>query len=1037
MNLPGFALSHRPVVLALTAVVLVVGVFNFLTMPRREDPEIIVREALIITAWPGASSSKVEELVTEPLEDAIGEVGEIEKIRSKSLVGLSVIQATVDDSVRDTDRVWNDLRAKIRDRTPQLPDDSGAPFVNTDFGDVYEIVLAVYQVPLAGEDEIKLAYSPRELERIAERIEDRLQLIKPVAKVNFWGAREERIYIEVDSADWAKINLTARQLRDLFQARNIVEPGGELDTRRGRYAVQTTGEFTSVKEMNNLVVGLHDNILPVRLGDLPLKIDRRYQEPPSSLVRFTSPEHPHQPCLVIGISMKSGSNVIEMGREVDRVLAELEDGVVPPDIHMTRVNDLPRQVNARISELFGNLLLGVLIVLAAALVAMGWRPALIMVTAIPLSMFAALAVVRFMGVELEQFAIASLIISLGMVVDNAIVVSDNVYRHVRAGRAKLDAVRDGAQELAVPILVSTVTTILAFLPMLTVEGNEGDYIRSLPVVVTATLSASYLVAMLITPLMCWWLMEDGRTAGPADGRTVFIYDRVIGWCLRHKTAVLAAAFVTFGASLAILPVIGNQFFPAGARDQFFIKVWLPEGSAISQTARVVEDVERVVLDTSPVTENGSTTHRLANTVAYIGTGGARIMLTQEPEYDYPFYALVIVNTTSPDFTPDFARDVRARLSNRYDARITVERFVLGPPLKDPISFRLSGPDADVLRTMVPEMLRIFKSTAGVEAAYSNWGATAYQVEVDVDSYAANLAGVTNADIALTTKSLLSGALLTTFREGDHKIPVVLRTVRERRGSLGDLSGIFVNGANGKVPLAAVAELRLTWRPAVIAHYNRLRTVTVSARVGEGMLSNTVAEQIQPRLEAIMSTLPVGYTLKQGGEYAATVKTQGQVLRAVLIAVILIVLMLIVQYNSLLKPVIILVAVPMSMIGVLIGLLVTGWAMGFMAMLGALSLAGIVINNAIILIDFIETRISEGDGLHTAVTTAGRVRLRPILLTTVTTMGGLLPLSLFGGPLWAPMTNGMIFGLAFSTVLTLIVVPTLYVTFAERLSMKTA
>jgi len=1036
MNLPDFALSHRPIVLVLVTVIAGIGIFNIFSMPRREDPEIIARDALVITAWHGASSTKVEELITDPLEEAISEIGEVGKLRSKSLVGLSVVQVTIEDGVTDTDQVWDDLRAKINDRKPQLPEGSSPPFVNTDFGDVYEVVLAVYEVPPEAQDAPAHTYSPRELELIAERIEDRVQLISSVAKVNFWGVRDERIFVEVDSADWAKINLTAHQLRDLFEARNIIEPGGELDTERGRYAVQPTGEFSSVRQMNDLVVGRHDRILPVRLGDLPISIDRRYEEPPASLTRFTSPQTPHKPCLVIGISMKSGRNVIEMGREVDRVIHELRNGVLPPDIQLTRVNDLPRQVNTRILDLGGNLMQGVLIVLAAALVAMGWRPALIMVTAIPLSMLAAVAVVRFIGIELEQFAIASLIISLGMVVDNAIVVSDNAFRLIRLGRTKREAVCDGAQELAVPILVSTLTTIFAFLPMLTVEGNEGDYIYSLPIVVTATLAASYLVAMLVTPLMCWWLLQDAPQGAHKPAPAQHRYDRVIGWCLDHKTVVLLTVFAVFGASLAILPVIGNQFFPAGDRDQFFVKVWLPEGSPIGKTSEVVEDVERVVLDMSALTTDGAKTERLSNMVSFIGTGGPRLMLTQEPEYDYPFFALVLVNTTDPSHTQDYARDVRQRLAARHDARITVERFVLGPPIKDPISFRISGPDEVLLRARIPEIVGIVESAQGASSVYTNWGATAYQVEVEIDPFAANLAGVTNADIALTTKSLLSGAQLTVYREGNHKIPVMLRTLREHRGDLSDLSGIFVNGAYGKVPLDAVAELVPTWKPAVIARYDGIRTVTVAARPVEGALANTVAAEIRPELERLMETLPVGYALAQGGEQEATVKTESQVLRAVFIAIVLIVLMLIAQYNSLLKPVIILITVPMALIGVLVGLLVTGWAMGFMATLGVLSLAGIVINNAIILIDFIETRIRAGDALRDAIASAGRVRMRPILLTTVTTIGGLLPLSLFGGPLWAPMTNGMIFGLAFSTVLTLIVVPVLYVAFAEHLRMKT-
>ncbi len=1039
MNLPRFGLTHRSIVFAFLSVLLAVGLTNFATMSRREDPEITVRDALVITSWPGAPATKVEELVTDPLEKVIAEIPEVQTITSKSLVGLSVIQVTADDRVTDPDQVWDEVRAKVGTVQPKLPRGSDPPFVNSDFGDVYEIVLALYQIPVPGTQRIDRPYTPRQLEIFAERIEDEVELIDSVARVDFWGVQPERIYVEVDSADWAKINLAANQLRDIFEARNIVQPGGELDTERVRYAVNPTGEFTSVSEMNDLVVGRVDGNLPVRLGDLPIRIDRRYEEPPRTLARLTRPEAPHRPCVVLGVSMKSGRNVVEMGRAVGAVIAGLQGNVLPPDIELTRVNDLPRQVDTRIGDLRTNLLQGMLIVLVVALVTMGWRPALIMVTAIPLSMIVAFAVVPYFAVELEQFAIASLIITLGMVVDNAIVVSDNALRLIREGMPKPEAAIKGAQDLAVPIMTSTLTTIFAFLPMLTIVGDVGEYVASLPVVVAATLASSFFVAMLVTPVMCAWLLKvpasaeaednDGKPSGPP------LYDRVMSWCLDRKGVVLGSATVVFLGSLLLLPIIGSQFFPSGLRDQFFIKVWLPEGSPIGATSRIAREVEEILLDLSPITEDGQTMHRLANVVTFIGTGGPRLMVTQEPEYDYPYYALLLVNTSDPVYTEEYAREVRREVAKFHQARITVDLFMLGPPIKDPVAFRLIGRDVDVLRHTAREMVRVFKETPDAVRPYDNWGAMGYQVEVKIDSHAANLAGVTNADVAFTTRSLLSGAQLTAYREGDHLVPVMLRTLREKRRDLNDLSGIFVSGASGKVPLESIATVVPTWTPAVIARRNNLRTVTVGSRVEEGVLANSVGAQIKPRLEQLIGALPAGYFLEEGGEQEETAKAQSQVVRAVGIAIVLISLVLIVQFNSLLKPLIILFTVPMAMIGVLIGLLVTGWAMGFMAMLGVLALAGIVINNAIVLIDFIETNVAGGEDLRSAVTSAGRLRLRPIILTTLTTIGGLLPLSLFGGPLWGPMTNGMIFGLIFSTVLTLVVVPTLYVAFVEKLKMK--
>lgn len=1031
MNLPRFALTHRPVILAFTVLFLSIGIFNFSSMSRREDPEITIRDALIITPWPGASATMVGELITKTIEDVVLEIPEITTVESKSMTGGSIIQVAAGDDIVETDQVWDDVRAKVASIQNQLPFGAITPFVNSDFGDVFEIVFALHQIP---DKASNYKYTQRELEEIAERIEEGIERIDSVARVEFWGNQSERIYVEFNSAQWAKLSLTADQLRKLFQARNIVFPGGELDTKHARYAIKPSGEFTSIEQIGELVVDRIDDELPVQLGHLPVSIERRYEEPPRSLTRITTPTVQQQPALVIGVSMKGGRNVHKMSAAVDEVIAQLRATSIPPDLALVRINDLPRQVNTRIVGFQFNLIQGVLIVLGLALLTMGWRPALIMATAVPLSMIAAFAVVRYLGVELEQFSIASLIITLGMVVDNALIVTDNALRLIRQGKDKLVAITAGTQELAVPILASTLTTIAAFLPMLTLKGNVGEYVASLPVVVAATLAVSYVVAMLVTPIMCAWLLKNDKHENREEQFPrpwVKKYNVAIHWCMDRPGKVVTVALIGLMAMLFLLPAIGSQFFPAGTRDQFFIKVWLPEGSPIAATSKVVEDIEKILHEESPIAGTPGE-DRLASSVSFIGTGGPRLMLTQEPDFPYPYYAMVLVNTSDAKYTEEYAKSVRERLADYMDARITVDQFMLGPPIKDPVAFRLTGPNQEIVGKQAEKILKIFKQTPGVVRPYSNWGAVANHVELAIDSYAANLAGVTNADIALTTSTLLSGAELTHFREGDHLIPVMLRATRENRKSLSDLTNIFVNGQFGKVPLNSIAEVIPVIEPSVIATRNGLPTVTIGSRVESGLLANTVANRLQPKLDTLLDDLPAGYFLEIDGELEETAKAQSQVIKAIGISIVLMGLILTIQYNSLVKPFIVMATVPLGLIGVLMGLYITGWAIGFMALLGILALGGIVINNAIVLLDFIEHNIANGQDLRQAVAEAGRVRMRPIILTSLTTIGGLLPLSLFGGALWAPMTNGMIFGLLVSTVLTLFVIPSLYVLMAEKM-----
>lgn len=734
-------------------------------------------------------------------------------------------------------------------------------------------------------------YSPRDLEEIAERIEEYVERIPSVGRVELWGNQPERIYVEFDPADMARLGITANELTRHFQARNILLPGGVLDTDTARFAVTPTGEFTSLQQIEYLVVGRVDGEVPVRLADLPVRVERRYEEPPQALASITTPEGTSMPAVVIGVSMKGGRNVTEMDVAVAEVIDELRASVVPPDIVVERVNDLPRQVTTRIVDFQWNLVQVVLIVLAVAFFAMGLRPALIMATAVPLSMISAFAVVRFFGIELEQFSIASLIIALGMVVDNAIVVSDNTVRLMREGRAGFEAAVEGAQGLATPILTSTLTTMAAFLPMLTISGNAGEYIASLPVVVSTTLAVSYLVAMLVMPIMCFWLLpteEPGAETGEEGNRWMGRYDAAIKWCLARPGSVVAGSGLALVASLLLLPVIGSQFFPNGARDQFYVKVWLPEGMPIAQTEVVVDDVQELLRELGTGDEGGD---RLVNAVSFVGSGGPRLMLTQEPEYPYPYFGLVVVNTTGSDASASLAAQMRERLSGYQSARITVDEFMLGPPVKDPVAFRIAGPDRTVVANTAPRAVRLFKETPGVVDPYSDWGAASNQAEVKVDSYAANLAGVTNADIALSTSTMVSGAELTVFREGDHRVPVVLRATADKRDSIDNLTDIYVSGSFGKVPLDSVADVEVMLEPSLIARRDGFPTVTVGARVEPGELANSVAGRIRPKLERLLDELPAGYRVEVDGELKETIATQSQVVAAVGISVLLMVLIL--------------------------------------------------------------------------------------------------------------------------------------------------
>ncbi len=1035
MSLTRAAVNNRALVYAAVGLLSIGGVWTFLTMSRREDPEILIRNCVVVTKWPGAPAQKVEELVTDLIEKKILELSEVKEVESDSLSGQSIVKPELADEYTDLEQIWDKIRVKVEEAQSQLPKGCGVPYVNSEFGDVFSVVLALRQVPVAGKESVESPYTFRELEVFAETIQDSLKTLDSVAKVELYGNQREEITLDVDSGDWSKIELTYTELSQLLESRNIVEPGGSLDTKDGRFAVIPSGEFSSVDQVGDVLVGRMNDAVPVRLSDVPLQITRGYQDPAVHLARFRTSDESPERCILLSVSMREGQNVVLMGEAVQAQLDVLRRGVLPPDIEISLVNDLPRQVETLVGDFVVNLGQSILIVLAVAWLMMGWRPAIIMATAIPLSMVAAIFIVEKLGIELEQFSIASLIIALGMVVDNAIVISDNTVSWLAKGESKRDAAIKAAEEVAGPVLASTLTTVAAFLPLAFMSGGSGEYIRSLPVVVSVTLLASYAVAMCVTPLMCMGFLK--RPEAPPENvgapeRTP--YERAVFWCLSHKAIVLGLAGAGVVGSLQLIPYIGSQFFPAGDRDQFFVDVWLPEGSPINSTDDVVNQIQDMIVESKARDVDGKSEDCLLNSIGFVGGGPPRIGLTMDVEQTFSNYALIMVNTTHPKVSGAWVSELKEKVKSIPGAAITVRRFMLGPPVKYPVEFRLIGDDSDVLREKAELMVAELLNTPGSDRVWTNWGNSGYQVEVEIDSEAANLAGVDHKAVAQTLTALLSGGYLTTYREGDHQVRVALRLRQERRKGLDDLSGIYVNGEFGKVPLDSVAKLKVSWEPAKISRLDTRRTIKVASTVKPGYLPTGLTAAALPAMEKILEPLPSTYEIEVGGEQSESAESQGKISAAFLIGFALIILVLITQYNSFVKPFIVLAAVPLALIGALIGLFVTGWPLGFMPSLGIVALAGIVINNAIVLIDFIEGKVADGEDLRPAVAAAGQIRMKPILLTTLTTLGGMLPLALFAGPMWAGMAWAIIFGLSAATVLTLLVVPTLYVTMVEALNL---
>jgi len=1088
MNPAALAMKYRPIVLTAAGLLMVWGLAAVATMPRREDPEYTVRTCAITTLWPGAPAVKVEELITKPLEEAVDRIDEVDIVRSTTTAGMSTIYVDAEETVSPAsiDNVWDKVRARIK--RIEMPEPGIEPDVNDEFGDTSIILFAVYQTPLPNETAIQPGreYTLRELDIISERIKDELRLLPGVAKSEQFGVVEEAIYIETDLANWSQLNLTTDQIQKLASQRNIVAAGGTIDTDVGRFSVKPGGEFDAVEEMQSIIAGMagdDDHRRPVTLKDLSLNVDRRYQEPRQLICRFAD-AHTSRPAVVVALTMKSGANIVAICNAAKarvKQMHEVEQSI-PADIGVKPVSDQSENVNAKIQQVVGNVIGAIIIVVIVVYLVVGFRSAAVMAANIPLVVLSALALITLFGVQLEQISLASIIIALGLLVDNAVQVCDQSRANQIAGMDPITATVAGCRQLSGAVLMGTLTTVAAFAPMLIgLIGSKREYIYSLPVTLSTTLLISWVLAMTFCAILAAafirapkdpsrpsaplpWLMNKLLSRGSSGDGDPFDrgFRAVVHGALRAKFVTVGIAVMLLIGAL-MLPV-GSEFFPKDIRDQFAVEVWLPESATIKQTDAAARQVEQILQRLSPAKDkHGEPIEQIRAMRTMVGGGGARWYLSWDPESRKPNFAEILVRTSDGRFTPELARRLR-EIAERGDAslgldpvvgaRVVPRELFLGPS-SDPVEIRVIGPglaNRKTLRSYADRVKTLVRNDPDTWDVNDSWGVMGYQLRIDVDEYKANLAGVTNAMIAQTLNTYFSGHYLTTFREGDHLVPVYLRLRPEQRGSLEPLRTAFVEGNLGKVPLSAVAKVEPRWEPSTIVRRDLNRTIEVRSQVEPWASGNDVVTRVMksPEMARLEAELPTGYRIEVGGSLEDSQEGSEQLAVSLSISVLLIVLLLVIQYNGWAKPLIILTTLPLALIGALPGLWLTGNALGFMPQLGILSLFGIVLNTGIIFIEFADMLIQDAaeksdetgsicgltrEQFRGCLVEAGKQRLLPIFLTTATTIGGLLPLAIAGGPLWEGMAWCMIFGLIVATLLTLLVVPALYAILVETFGVK--
>ncbi|WP_243545371.1 efflux RND transporter permease subunit [Pseudodesulfovibrio tunisiensis] len=1009
MNLANWCIKNNRTALTIFLLIAIGGLVTFLNIRRDEDPDFTIRAALIITQFPGASPQRVEELLTDKIEEKIREMDDVKIVSSESMTGLSIIKVELYESVKNVEPVWQKMRNKVADATPDLPPEAYPPMINDEFGDVFGICLA-----LTGD-----GFTYRELKDEADVIRDQILKIRGVGKVERWGTQAERIFVEFSNSRMASAGISPFAMAQMIDHQNTIRPSGSALIGPERITIEPTGEFAGVRDVAGLSIRPEGGKSSIRLSDVT-SITRGYADPPSTMIRFNG-----KPAVLLAISMVDNGNIMELG---ERVQARLDE-IRPTLYHGLDLEVLtfqPKFVNKAVTDFIINLLESFGFVIIVILVFAGLRTGLIAGSLVPMAMLGCISLMPYFGVGLQRISIASLIISLGILVDNGVVVSESILVRLASGHDRLKAVTGAVSELWMPLLTASLTTIFAFLPIPLAENATGEFCFSLFVVVSLSLFCSWGLSMSMVPMMCFYLLKPKIRIQTFTGRIYRWYRNLLLFFLRRRILFLTLVFAACATAIWGFRFVPKMFFPPNERAQFTIDFWQPYGTDITATARRTARLEKFLLADPGVESVGSV----------VGHGGPRWYLSLNLEQKNSNLTTLIVNThTIPDVRKVMDR-TRAELKNKFpDAEFSLKQLMNGPPVGAPVQLRLSGPDLKTLYVLRDRIEDILSDIPGVERIWDDWGQWTKKMVVVVDQEKARQAGLSSYDVAMSLQTGMSGLKASDYRDGDTIIPIILRSDDSFRNRLDKLDSMNVYSyKDGKtVPLSQIARTELTWEPSDIRRRDQTRTMTVKADVLEGFYADRIVAQARPRIQALMQSedWPHGYYMEYGGEFEKSDEAQEALGANMPLAMGLLVLVLIFQFNSFRRPVIILLTLPPMICGITAGMLATNAPFGFMALLGMISLLGIVVNNAIMLIDRIEIQRSRGIALTDAIVLAALERARPIIMTATTTIIGMVPLSLQGGEMWRPMANCIMSGLAFATVLTLVLCPVLYSLFFRQ------
>jgi multidrug efflux pump subunit AcrB len=994
-----FGLERSRFTITIMASLLALGFALYPGFPKREDPVVVIRTAVVTSSFAGMAPERIENLVAVPIERKIRELAEVKDIRTLATEGSLIIYVDLKDEVAGVNAAWQRLRDKMNDVKGELPEGTAGPFVNSDFGDV-----SVATVAITAE-----GFSYRDLKDVAEDFRKKLYQLAGVAKVELLGAQEERVWLEIDMKKLASVGVQLNLLVKDLQAQNVILPSGNINADGTRVLLETSGDFPNVRAIETMLtrVGTTDSL--VRLADL-VTVRRDYVAPKVRPAYFNG-----RPAVVLSVVMRPDQDVTQLG---ERLRARTYEERLPIGYALNFATYQAEQVRSAVNSALSNVAQTFVVVGGLVILFLGLRAGLVAAMIVPFAVMFSLIGMRALGIALEQVSIAAIIIALGLLVDNGVVIVEDIVSRFGRGIPAQDAALAAGQQYAFPLLISSVTTVAAFLPLFLLSGSSGEYAYSLAAVVALTLGGSWIAAVYILPALTVWFMgrpKSPQPEGDSNSSVQVLYGSAVRFAIRFPFIVVGACFLLVALSVTQFGRVPRQMFPLSERNQFLIYMNLPDGTDISETEARALEVSKWLGDRRENPE-------IASDMLYVGDGGPRFYLTLTPVPPDPAAAFFLVNAT------DYQGAIRAAdrawkylYENHPEARFKIKRLAMGSVESGIVEVEISGPDANRLLALGEQVRFILRGTRGIRDNDDDWGNKVLKVEIDINQDRARQLGITSEEITQMLKTYFSGSAVSVYRENDITIPIVLRAGSETHQSLEGLTSASFAKDGRIISLAQIATLKTGFDFARIRRKNQERTITVTGR-SAFLTAGNLLKAIQPGLQA--RDLSGGYRLTIGGEVQKSTETNERLATGLPAALAVMVLAIILQFNSFRRTLLTFTTVPLILIGIPFGLLATGQPLSFFGTLGVISLAGIIINNAIVLIDQIDIERSQCD-LREAIVAASRKRLRPILLTSATTVLGLAPMAVAGGALWQPMAVLMMSGLAVASMLTLLFVPAGY------------